>query len=100
MCLLAIVPTIVLIAGAFEVDVLGVAARPLEAHDAVRDRDHAVRHRLHHHPVDVRDLVVAGVDRVQRPHAGRNVAVDVEPELVRFANARRQPRRVEACRRT
>ena len=85
MRLLAIAPTIALIAGAFEVDVLRVASRPLEAHDAVRDRDHAVRHRLHHHPVDVRDFVVAGVDGVQRPDAGGNVAVDVQPELVRLA---------------
>ena len=82
---------------AFEVDILRVASRPLEAHDPVRDRDHAVRHRLHHHPVDVRDFVVAGVDGVHRPNAGGNVAVDMQPELVRLADARRQPRRVEGA---
>ena len=46
-------------------------------------------------PVDVRDLVIAGVDRFERPHADGNVAVDVQPELVRLGGGCGQPVRVE-----
>ena len=62
----------------------GHSGRGLRKHDAVINFYHLVRHGLHDHPVDVRDLVVAGVDRVHRADAGRYVAVNVEAELVRF----------------
>ena len=53
--------------------------------------DDAVRHRLHHDPVDVRDFVVAGVDRIQRSHADGNVPVHVQTLLARFRRRGRQP---------
>ena len=43
--------------------------------------------RLHHHEVDVRDLVIARVHGVERAHAVRNVAVDVQAELMGDASA-------------
>ena len=59
--------------------------------------DHIVRHRLHDHPVDVCDFVVAGVDRVHRPDTGRDVAVNMEAELVRFVDARFEPIGIESA---
>ena len=43
----------------------------------------------------MRDLVIAGVDGVQRTHPGGNMAVHVEPELLRLGDGGRQPFRVE-----
>ena len=78
-----------------EIDILGVAARSLETHDAVRGLDHIVRHSLHHDPVDVRDLVVAVVNGVQGPDPGWNMAMNMKSEFVRLGDACGQPRRVE-----
>jgi hypothetical protein len=52
-------------------------------------------HGLHDDPVDVRDLVVARVDRVHGPDALRDVAVHVQALLVRLAGGGRQPLRIE-----
>ena len=57
----------------------------LEACDAIRRFDHVLGHRLHHDPVDVRDLVVAGVDGVDWANPGGNVAVDMQTQF--FASA-------------
>ena len=43
----------------------------------------------------MRDLVVPGVDRVERTDARRNMAMDMEAELVRRRDASRQPRRIQ-----
>ena len=43
------------------------------------------------------DFVVPGIDGVHGPNARWNVAVDVQPELVRLADARGEPRRVEGA---
>ena len=80
---------------AFEVHILPVAPRPFEAHHAVGFADDVVWHRLHDDPVDVCNLVVPVVDRIDRTDAGRNVAVHMKTELVRLGDARRQPRRIE-----
>ena len=52
---------------------------------------------MHDHPVDVRDLVVAGVDCVHRTDAGRDVTVNMEAELVRFVAARFEPIGIESA---
>ena len=78
---------------AVEVDVLRVTARTFEAHDAVRTLITLSGMACIIDPVDVRDLVVAGVDGIQRTHAGGNVAVHVQALLVRLA-----PRRPAASR--
>src|SRR4029434_3705943 len=78
-------------------DVLGIAAWPLETGDTVRGLDDAVRQCLHHDPVDVRDLVVASIDGVERPDACRDVTVDVQAELVGLADGGGKPLRVEGA---
>jgi hypothetical protein len=81
--------------GALEVDVLAVAARSFKAHDPIGAGNDALRHRLHDDPVDVSDFVVASGDRVERTHAGRDVAMNMKSEFVRFGDARAQPRGIE-----
>ena len=66
-----------------------------EAVHAVRGRDDVVGHRLHHHEVDVRHLVVASMHRVERAHAVRDVAVHAQPELVREIGHRFHQLRIE-----
>src|SRR5207245_4082808 len=80
-----------------EVNVAGIAAWTFKTHDAVIDFYHIVRHGLHDDPIDVRDLVVAGVDRVHRADAGRYVALNMEAELVRFVAARFEPFGIESA---
>ncbi len=43
----------------------------------------------------MRDLVVTGLDRIHRPDAGGNMAVDMQAELMRFVDAGFEPRWIE-----
>ena len=77
-----------------EVDILAVLGRSFEPSGGVRLVDDLLRHRLHHDEVDVGDLVIAGADGIERAHAGRHVAVDMKPKLVRLGRRGSDPRRI------
>ena len=80
-----------------EIHAFGETARPLEAGDAVGDIDHLVRHGLHEHEVDVRDLVIASIDRLSRAHGRGDMAMDMKTKLVRLRRRGGEPGGIEGA---
>jgi len=78
-----------------QIDVGGEFSGARQAGDGVGFLHDVVGHRLHHHEIDVGDLVIAGAHGVERAHTVRDVAVHAQTQLVRQIGHRFDPGRIE-----
>jgi hypothetical protein len=77
-----------------EIEVLEIFGGAFDPLSRVGLVDDILRHELHGDEVDVRDLVIAGANRVEGSHVSRDMPVDVHPQLVRFRRCWSDPGRI------
>ena len=65
-----------------QIDIGGIFRRAHDAGIRIGFLYDVVRHRLHHHEIDMCDLVITIANGVQWPHAVRDVSMHVQPQLV------------------